>query len=137
MNPLHNSPENIPLRQFYDKLDEKYGHDNDKGQLFNRKTKRPIVIKSLRSQIRGHRQSIPATAFAYWLKTGEIPDRAIVPRDGNRANLRFDNLERYKNVEERFEERKLLWLSWCHSSPEEREIWLKTKPEPQPPRWGL
>ena len=127
--------QHIPMRQFYDKLDEKYGHDNDNGFLFSRKTRKPISHESLRAQIKGRRQSVAACSFVYWLKTGEVPFRIVKAKDGNRANLRFDNLELATTAEERFNARKQVWLDWCHSSKEEKIEWLKTKPEPGPPKW--
>lgn len=83
----------IPLREFVDKLDERYGHCGQHGQLFTRKTNRFVVTESLRPQIKGQRNSVPAPSFVWWLKTGEIPERAVKVKDGNRRNLRFDSLE--------------------------------------------
>ena len=79
----------IPKGEFYDKLDERYGHCDQHGQLFTRKTNRFVVTESLRSQIKGQRNSVPAPSFVWWLKTGEIPERVVKAKDGNRRNLRF------------------------------------------------
>ena len=125
----------IPLREFVDKLDERYGHCGQHGQLFTRKTNHFVVTESLRPQIKGQRNSVPAPSFVWWLKTGEKPERVVKAKDGNRRNLRFDNLELYRTAEERFKERQAVWLAWCHSSKEERKEWLKTKPQPSAPRW--
>ena len=84
---------------------------------------------------KGPRQSVPAPSFVWGLKTGEIPERVVKAIDGNRRNLRFDNLELATTAEERFKERRNVWLAWCHSSEEEKIEWLKTKPQPSPPRW--
>ena len=118
----------IPMRQFYDKLDEKCGHDNDNGFLLFRKTRKTVSHDSLRSQIKGRRQSVASCSFVYWLKTGEVPHRIVKAKDGNRRNLSFDNLELATTAEERFKARKQVWLDWCHSSKKERVEWLKTKP---------
>lgn len=110
----------IRVWKFYDKLDEKYGHDNNRGQLVTRKTNRFVVPESLRSQIKGQIQSVPAPSFVWWLRTGEIPERVVKAVDDNRWNLKFDNLKPFKTTGERFNERRAVWLEWCHSSEEER-----------------
>ncbi|MDA7928346.1 HNH endonuclease [Mariniblastus sp.] len=110
--------QHAPFRQFYDKLDKKYGHRDERGQLYSRVGNRLVVKKSLRSQTKGHRQSVPAPSLVWWLKTGKIPERIVEAIDGNRRNLRFDILELVRTAEDRFKAKPSVWLEWWHSSEE-------------------
>ncbi len=129
----------VTTRQFMDKLDEKYGHDSDKGQLFLRKTGELVNPNTLRVQIKGERCNIPPLRFAYWLKTGEVPENNIRAIDGNRANLRFDNLSIKRDLDERIRiHAKAMdeWSSklWSFETKEEREAFRAANPAPEAPK---
>ena len=126
----------IDERAFYDLLDEKYSHCNVSGTVRKRSNNRIVKGDKLRAQIRGQRRHIALTKFVYWLYDDEISDRPVKPIDGDYRNLRFNNLAPYRTTAERFEDQKKLWFEYCHSSPEEQEEWLLTKPKPSPPIWG-
>ena len=127
----------IEERAFYDRLDEKYQHCDDTGTLRKRSNHREMKSDKLRSQIRGQRRSIAVTKFVWWLYTNEISERSVKPIDGDYRNLRFANLKPYRTTEERFEDQKKVWFDYCHSTAQEKEEWLKTKPKPSPPVWGM
>ncbi len=123
----------INPREFYDAFDEKYEHDEITGIIRRRSDHRELKAEAVRIQIRGQRRHINTLRFIWWLYTSEIPEKPVIPKDGDYRNRRFENLELKKSSLDLTMERHELWRRWCEMSLEDQQAYLASgKPKPQP-----